>query len=83
MTIDEQIAKVASKLSELKAKKVQTNRKERNGELMAIGIGIENQFGNAPDSVKEWLTKAAEAQTDERTKKRFLAAIERFRGSQN
>lgn len=78
MTIDEQIAKATARLSGLKAKKAESSRKKRNGELIAIGIIIENQFDNAPDEVKEWLAKAAMSQSDARTKKMALSAIERL-----
>lgn len=78
MTIDEQIAKAQARVAELRARKSKTERRDRNGELVALGIIIENQFTSAPDVVKTWLTKAARSQSEERTRQRALAAIERL-----
>lgn len=78
ISIDEQIARATARLSGLKAKKAQSSRKERNGEMMALGIIIENKFADAPDEVKTWLAKAAMSQSDARTKKMALSAIERL-----
>lgn len=78
LTMEEQIAKVTARLVGLKAKQAQKSRKERNGELIALGITIENQLTDAPDDVKTWLTKAAMSQSDARTKKVALSAIERL-----
>ncbi len=77
-TIDEQLAKAKAKVAELQAKKSKEWRQERNGQLMAIGITVENHLSNAPDEVKEWLDSAANAQTEARTKQRALAALKRF-----
>jgi hypothetical protein len=76
--IDEQIAKARARLAELQAQKSKEGRQERNGELMAIGITVENQFANAPDEVKAWLTEAANVQTEVRTRQRAVAALNRF-----
>lgn len=78
LTIDEQIARAIARVSGLKAKKAQSSRKKRNGELIALGIIIENKFADAPDELKAWLVKAAMSQSDERTKKMAISAIERL-----
>jgi len=80
LTLDEQIKKTQARLDELKTKKSKTERQERNGQLMALGIIIENQYENAPADVKDWLKKATDAQVEERTKKRGLAALKRLSG---
>lgn len=78
MTIDEQLVKAQARVAELRARKSKSERKNRNGELVALGIIIENQFTSAPDTVKTWLAKAATFQSDERTRHRALSAIERL-----
>lgn len=76
MTIDEQLAKAQARVAELRSRKSKSERKNRNGELVALGIIIENQFTSAPDTVKTWLVKAATSQSDERTRQRALLAID-------
>ena len=78
MTIDEQIAKAQARVAELKAKRAKSSQKNRNGELIALGIIVENQFNIIDDGIRSWLKKAAESQTDERVKQRGLAAIARL-----
>ncbi len=77
-TLDDKLAKARARVAELQAKKSKEGRKERNGELMAIGITVENQFANAPEEVRSWLAGAANAQTEVRTKQRAVAALKRF-----
>jgi hypothetical protein len=78
MTIDEQIAKLAARLAELKAQRAKISRKDRNSQLVACGIVVENMFGRFSGEFIEEFKKAAEAQTDERIRKQALEFIQRL-----
>ncbi|MGL4334433.1 MAG: hypothetical protein ACRCSC_05150 [Lactococcus garvieae] len=79
--LDKKIARLEAELKNAKATKTKEARKERNGQLMALGILIENQakLKKIPDELKFWLKEAAESQPDERIKKRCLEAMKRFK----
>lgn len=79
MTLDEQLAKAEAKVAALRAKKALISRQERNGQLVACGIVIENKFADFSDTFVAELEKAIEAQTEERIKDRARNFLVRLR----
>ncbi len=75
--LDEKIEKLEAELKKAKAKKMQTSRQERNGQLVSLGILIERNFKTFSYSEKEKLRTLADA-LDERNRGRCLAAFARF-----
>lgn len=75
--LDEKIEKLEAELKRAKAKKMQTSRQERNGQLVSLGILIERNFKMFSAMEKEKLRGLA-ATLDERNRGRCLAAFTRF-----
>lgn len=75
--LDKKIEKLEAELKKAKAKKMQTSRQERNGQLVSLGILIERNFKTFSAAEKEKLRGLAEA-LDERNRARCLAAFSRF-----
>lgn len=75
--LDKKIEKLEAELKKAKAKKMQTSRQERNGQLVSLGILIERNFKTLSATEKEKLRGLAEA-LDERNRARCLAAFSRF-----
>lgn len=75
--LDKKIEKLEAELKKAKAKKMQTSRQERNGQLVSLGILIERNFKTLSATEKEKLRGLSEA-LDERNRARCLAAFSRF-----
>lgn len=79
-TLDKKIEKLEAELKKAKAKKTETSRQERNGQLVSLGILIERNFKTLSATEKEKLRALAET-LDERNRARCLAAFGRFEES--
>ena len=71
------IGKLEAELKEQKAQITREKRKERNGQLMALGIMVELVFAKLTPGEKTMLRGWAEP-LDSRNKQRVLAAFERL-----
>jgi len=75
--LEKQVEKLEAELKEKKAKMANEKRKERGGQLVALGIMVESVFRNLPPTEKARLHAWA-AQLDPRNKQRVLAAFARL-----
>lgn len=75
--LEKKIEKLEAELKDAKAKKIVNERKERNGQLVSMGIMIERNFNLMTPEEKEKLKLYAE-NLDERNKSRVLAAFDRI-----
>lgn len=76
-SLNQQIEKLEMELKEKKAQAVRMKRKERNGQLMALGIMVEAVFAGLPKTEKAMLHGWAQ-RLDARNKQRVLAAFARL-----
>lgn len=75
--LEKKVAKLEAELKEKKAQITQAKRKERGGQLVALGIMVEVAFKGLTPEGKAKLRGWAEP-LDARTKQRVLAAFERL-----
>ncbi|MCL1915932.1 MAG: hypothetical protein FWG17_04415 [Desulfovibrionaceae bacterium] len=75
--LEKQVEKLEAELKEKKAQIACGKRKERGGQLVALGIMVESVFRLLPPTEKARLHAWAE-QLDPRNKQRVLAAFERL-----
>ena len=75
--LEKQVEKLAAELKEKKAKMANEKRKERGGQLVALGIMIELVFRRMGPAEKARVQGWAE-QLDPRNKQRALAAFARL-----
>ena len=76
-TLEEKIAKLEAELKNAKASKTAKQRKERNQQLIAFGIGLELKYKSLPDAEKAKIRAWFESM-DERNKARAIAGFERL-----
>lgn len=76
-TLEEKIAKLEAELKNAKASKTAKQRKERNQQLIAFGIGLEIKYKSLPDAEKAKI-RAWFDSMDERNKARAIAGFERL-----
>ncbi len=76
-TLEEKIAKLEAELKNAKASKTAKQRKERNQQLIAFGIGLELKYKSLPDSEKAKI-RAWFDSMDERNKARAIAGFDRL-----
>ena len=75
--LEKQVAKLEAELKEKKAQMAREKRKERGGQLVALGILFESQFRRMGPAERTRVQGWA-AQLDPRNKLRVLAAFERL-----
>ena len=75
--LEKQVEELETKLKEKKAQISREKRKERGGQLVALGIMVEVAFKRLPPAQKAMLRSWAEP-LDARNKQRVLAAFERL-----
>lgn len=75
--LEKQVEKLEAELKEKKAQIAREKRKERGGQLVALGIMVEQKFRRLGPEEKARLQGWAE-QLDPRNKQRVLAAFERL-----
>lgn len=75
--LEKQVEELETKLKEKKAQISREKRKERGGQLVALGIMVEVAFKQLPPAQKPMLRSWAEP-LDARNKQRVLAAFERL-----
>lgn len=75
--LEKQIGKLEAELKEKKAQVSREKRKERTGQLVALGIMLETVFKRLSHMEKNMLNRWAE-QLDPRNKQRVFAAFERL-----
>lgn len=76
-TLEEKIAKLEAELKNAKASKTAKQRKERNQQLIAFGIGLELKYKSLPDAEKAKIRAWFESM-DERNKARAIAGFDRL-----
>lgn len=76
-TIDEKIAKLEAELKNAKATKSKVARKERNNQLVAFGIMLEQKYKNLPEAEQVKIRGWADS-LDERNKARVKAGFSRL-----
>jgi len=76
-TLDERLRKAEGRFKEMRAKKSKQRREERTGQLVSLGILVEQAFSKLSPGAKAELKTAASA-LDERNKGRAFAAFERI-----
>ena len=79
--LEKKIEKLEAELKEKKAQISREKRKERGGQLVALGIMVEVAFKRLPPAQKTMLRSWAEP-LDARNKQRVLAAFERLEPKQ-
>lgn len=75
--LEKQVEKLETELKEKKAQIARAKRKERGGQLVALGIMVEHAFRRLAPAEKSRLQSWAEP-LDPRNKQRVLAAFERL-----
>ena len=75
--LEKQVEKLEAELKEKKAQMAREKRKERGGQLVALGIMVESVFRLLPPTEKARLHAWAE-QLDPRNRQRVLAAFARL-----
>ena len=75
--LEKQVERLEAELKEKKAQISREKRKERGGQLVALGIMVETAFKTAAPGQKTMLRGWAE-KLDARNKQRVLAAFERL-----
>lgn len=75
--LEKQVEKLEADLKEKKAQMARSKRKERGGQLVALGIMVEMAYRRLPPVEKTRLHSWADA-LDPRNKQRVLAAFERL-----
>lgn len=76
-TLEEKIAKLEAELKNAKASQNAKQRKERNQQLIAFGIGLELKYKSLPDAEKAKI-RAWFDSMDERNKARAIAGFDRL-----
>lgn len=76
-TIDAKIERLEAELKNAKRAKTKEERRERNNQLVAFGIMLEQKYKNLSPQERSKIRDWAET-LDERNKKRALAGFERL-----
>lgn len=77
-SLDAKIERLQKELKEIKAAKSRAERKERNGQLIAFGVLIEQIFKTATPDQRESLKKKAADLLDDRNRDRAMTGFDRL-----
>lgn len=74
----QKIAQLKAKLQKAEARFNQDKRKERNGQLVAFGVYVEEFFKTADDEAKKRLEESIKKHLKDRNLERALAGLQRL-----